>query len=157
MNNIILQADRGVKIYIIHWKESKFAVTFNSALSKSYFKEVHEGIKMLRHPRTLITMWSHHAKLVIIDQSIAFVGGLDICYGRWDTPAHRLLDISNDPNEPQLFPGNDYSNEKLRMQLNTEDHTYDTLDRNTEVRMPWHDVSVCFEGESASDFGRHFV
>jgi phosphatidylserine/phosphatidylglycerophosphate/cardiolipin synthase-like enzyme len=23
--------------------------------------------------------------------------------------------------------------------------------------MPWHDVAVCIEGETATDFGRHFV
>ena len=27
-------------------------------------------------------MWAHHEKLVIIDQSLAFVGGIDLCYGR---------------------------------------------------------------------------
>lgn len=29
-------------------------------------------------------MWSHHDKMVVIDQKIAFVGGIDLCYGRWD-------------------------------------------------------------------------
>ena len=29
--------------------------------------------------------WSHHEKLVLIDNEIAFMGGLDLCFGRWDT------------------------------------------------------------------------
>lgn len=29
-------------------------------------------------------LWSHHEKLCIVDQSIAFVGGADLCAGRWD-------------------------------------------------------------------------
>jgi phospholipase D1/2 len=31
----------------------------------------------------------HHQKIVVIDDSIAFCGGIDVTDGRWDTPAHR--------------------------------------------------------------------
>lgn len=31
----------------------------------------------------------HHEKLVVIDGRLAFVGGIDLTAGRWDTPAHR--------------------------------------------------------------------
>ncbi len=31
---------------------------------------------------------SHHQKIVIIDNKIAFSGGIDLCQRRWDTPAH---------------------------------------------------------------------
>lgn len=31
---------------------------------------------------------SHHQKVVVIDDCIAFVGGLDLTKARWDTPAH---------------------------------------------------------------------
>lgn len=31
----------------------------------------------------------HHQKIVVIDDSIAFCGGIDVTEGRWDTPAHR--------------------------------------------------------------------
>ena len=37
-------------------------------------------------------MWSHHEKTVVIDQTLAFVGGIDLCYGRWDTHEHPLND-----------------------------------------------------------------
>ena len=37
---------------------------------------------------------SHHSKIVVIDDRIAFVGGLDLAKGRWDTPEHR-------PEEPR--------------------------------------------------------
>jgi phospholipase D1/2 len=43
-------------------------------------------IKVLRHPLGILpTFWSHHEKLLIVDQTEAFMGGLDIGYGRWDT------------------------------------------------------------------------
>ena len=32
---------------------------------------------------------SHHQKLVVIDDAIAFCGGLDLAIRRWDTPEHR--------------------------------------------------------------------
>ena len=32
---------------------------------------------------------SHHSKIVVIDDSMAFAGGLDLAKGRWDTPEHR--------------------------------------------------------------------
>lgn len=36
---------------------------------------------------------SHHQKIVVIDNAVAFVGGLDLTHSRWDTPKH----YANDP------------------------------------------------------------
>lgn len=36
------------------------------------------------HPNGGVLLWSHHEKMVVIDQKIAFVGGIDLCFGRWD-------------------------------------------------------------------------
>ena len=35
---------------------------------------------------------SHHQKLIVIDDRVAFVGGLDVTSGRWDTPEHAADD-----------------------------------------------------------------
>jgi len=35
---------------------------------------------------------SHHQKIVVIDDRVAFAGGLDFALGRWDTPEHRADD-----------------------------------------------------------------
>lgn len=35
---------------------------------------------------------SHHQKVVVIDDAIAFVGGIDFAPGRWDTPSHTCDD-----------------------------------------------------------------
>jgi len=35
---------------------------------------------------------SHHQKVVVLDDKLAFAGGLDLTRGRWDTPEHRADD-----------------------------------------------------------------
>jgi hypothetical protein len=35
--------------------------------------------------------------MCVIDETIAFMGGLDLCFGRWDTAQHVLVD-ETDPN-----------------------------------------------------------
>lgn len=31
-----------------------------------------------------ILYWAHHEKLCLVDSHVAFMGGLDLCYGRWE-------------------------------------------------------------------------
>ncbi|XP_053428704.1 phospholipase D1 isoform X2 [Nycticebus coucang] len=53
---------------------------------------------VMRHPdhvSSSVYLWAHHEKLVIIDQSVAFVGGIDLAYGRWDDHEHRLTDVGS--------------------------------------------------------------
>lgn len=60
----------------------------------------------MRHPEhaptTGVFLWSHHEKCVIIDQSVAFMGGVDLCFGRWDDDLHRLVDLGTKKNEIDL-------------------------------------------------------
>lgn len=49
-------------------------------------------LQVLRHPDHVtkgVLLWAHHEKIVVIDQTIAFVSGIDLCYGRWDDDQHR--------------------------------------------------------------------
>ena len=61
----------------------KVRITFDRIESKTKLYS-----KVIRHPdhyhRGGVFLWSHHEKTVIIDQKIAFVGGIDLCFGRWD-------------------------------------------------------------------------
>lgn len=48
---------------------------------------------------------SHHHKYAVIDDQVAFVGGLDLCDSRWDTRVHapndeRRRDVSGEPYRP---------------------------------------------------------
>ncbi|KAJ4450445.1 hypothetical protein ANN_01869 [Periplaneta americana] len=53
---------------------------------------------VLRHPdhaKVGVFLWAHHEKIVVIDQTYAFLGGVDLCYGRWDNHEHRLTDTGS--------------------------------------------------------------
>lgn len=57
------------------------------------------GADWARHPRITLKLDSHHPlyaahhqKLVCIDDSVAFAGGMDLTVRRWDRPSHAPLD-----------------------------------------------------------------
>ena len=52
----------------------------------------------------------HHQKLVVVDDAIAFCGGIDVTAGRWDTPEHRRDDPRRvSPGGDVLHPWHDAS------------------------------------------------
>nr|XP_048308598.1 phospholipase D1 isoform X2 [Myodes glareolus] len=92
------KAQQGVRIFIMLYKEVELALGINSEYSKRTLMRLHPNIKVMRHPdhvSSSVYLWAHHEKLVIIDQSLAFVGGIDLAYGRWDDEEHRLTDVGS--------------------------------------------------------------
>ncbi|TMS33660.1 hypothetical protein L596_001374 [Steinernema carpocapsae] len=93
------KAQQGVKIFILLYKEMEMALGLNSIYTKRTLQALHPNIKVMRHPdhypSTGTFFWAHHEKLVVIDQLIAFVGGIDLCYGRWDDNRHVLTDMGS--------------------------------------------------------------
>uniref|UniRef100_A0A671SQP6 phospholipase D n=1 Tax=Sinocyclocheilus anshuiensis TaxID=1608454 RepID=A0A671SQP6_9TELE len=80
------------------YKEVELALGINSEYSKRTLLQLHPNIKVMRHPdhvSSSVYLWAHHEKIVVIDQSVAFVGGIDLAYGRWDDVEHRLTDIGS--------------------------------------------------------------
>ncbi|ETE59081.1 Phospholipase D1, partial [Ophiophagus hannah] len=80
------------------YKKVELALGINSEYTKRTLMRLHPNIKVMRHPdhvSSTVYLWAHHEKLVIIDQSIAFVGGIDLAYGRWDDNEHRLTDVGS--------------------------------------------------------------
>ncbi|KAI8055519.1 hypothetical protein BDF22DRAFT_742098 [Syncephalis plumigaleata] len=159
---LLSKAEQGVKIYIVVYKEVALALTINSAYTKTALKSLHPNILVQRHPdhgTNGTFLWAHHEKMVIVDDEVAFVGGLDLCFGRYDTHAHRLTDF--DPNfdmiNDEYWPGQDYSNPRVKDFANVNAPHLQLIDRRYVPRMPWHDVSMRVTGQAARDVGRHFV
>ena len=151
-------ANRGVKVYVLVYAECSLALTLNSAHSQHALEDLHPNIQVERHPLNCTDLlWSHHEKLVIIDQIIGYVGGLDLCWGRWDTHNHPIFEPQNDKQE-YLFPGIDYSNARIRDFDKVENYLEESCKRDiNEVRMPWHDVHSRLIGPVVADIARHFV
>ncbi|KAM9712896.1 phospholipase D1 isoform 1-T1 [Menidia menidia] len=92
------KAQQGVRVFVMLYKEVELALGINSGYSKRTLLQLHPNIKVMRHPdhvSSAVYLWAHHEKIIVIDQSVAFVGGIDLAYGRWDDREHRLTDIGS--------------------------------------------------------------
>ena len=88
--------------------------------AKSVFtqKGRNPNIKVIRHPDyspTTKMFWSHHEKIVVVDQSVGFVGGIDLCLGRWDDDLHRLVDLGRKENKATIEPTTKSSSGELNV------------------------------------------
>lgn len=151
------KAKEGIKIYIIVYQEVSSRTTpTDSNYTKQRLTSLHPNILVQRSPSHFQTgtfYWAHHEKLCVIDEVIAFMGGLDLCFGRWDSPQHALTDEEYD----QIWPGKDYSNPRVVDFHTLHKPEEDMYDRSKVPRMPWHDVGMQVVGQPARDLARHFV
>ena len=157
MDVLDYKARQGVKVYILVYYECSLALTLNSKHTEDALKAINPNIKVTRHPSEASTLlWSHHEKLVIIDQIIGYVGGLDLCWGRYDNHHHPIYE---GPNQYGIyeFPLIDYSNARICDFDKVEDYTKESVSRKDTMRMPWHDVHSRIIGPAASDIARHFI
>uniref|UniRef100_A0A8C1UD32 Phospholipase n=1 Tax=Cyprinus carpio TaxID=7962 RepID=A0A8C1UD32_CYPCA len=166
------KAQQGVRIFVMLYKEVELALGINSEYSKRTLKHLHPNIKVMRHPdhvSSSVYLWAHHEKIVVIDQSVAFVGGIDLAYGRWDDREHRLTDVGSVTRSvaqtmdlqtgvgelmgnTRFWHGKDYCNFVYK------DWSFQYfIDRYTTPRMPWHDISSVVHGKAARDVARHFI
>lgn len=150
-----MKAKQGVQIYILLYKEVALALKINSVYSKKRLLGIHENVRVLRYPDHFssgVYLWSHHEKIVIVDNQICFIGGLDLCFGRYDTSEHKVADYP-----PLIWPGKDYYNPRESEPNSWEDTMKDQLNREKYPRMPWHDVHCALWGPPCRDIARHFV
>ncbi|KAI8047669.1 uncharacterized protein B0P05DRAFT_565544 [Gilbertella persicaria] len=164
------KADQGIKVYIVMYKEVAMALPLFSHQAKRHLLSLSPNIFVQRHPsraldvfnKDMVFFWAHHEKICVVDHEVAFIGGIDQCFGRWDTPAHQVVDDASpelDPSNthPQIWPGKDYSNPRI-IDFHTLDKPFeDNQDRTLLPRMPWHDMSMRIVGPSARDVARHFI
>ncbi|KAK4269670.1 hypothetical protein QN277_022798 [Acacia crassicarpa] len=96
--------------------------------------------------RETSTIYTHHQKTVIVDADsgnnrrkiIAFVGGLDLCDGRYDTPHHPIF--------------------RTLQTLHKDDYHNPTFTGNVGgcPREPWHDLHSRIDGPAAYDVLTNF-
>lgn len=140
------------------------AVPLFSHYTKKYLLSLSSNIYVQRHPSRALDILSnqgtlffaHHEKICLIDGVVAFIGGLDLCYGRYDNYQHKVTD---DPatTDQQTWIGKDYANPRIEDYHALDKPFEDNMDRSALPRMPWHDISVRLGGAAAHDVEHHFV
>ncbi|KAI9471840.1 MAG: hypothetical protein EXX96DRAFT_581892 [Benjaminiella poitrasii] len=152
------KACEGVMIYIVIYKNVSVALPLDSQHTRDWMHNVHPNIIVQRHANfTSSPFWAHHEKILVIDYRLAFVGGLDLCFGRYDTPDHDLTDYFPDNIAYEIFPGQDYSNPRIKDFIKVSQYDMELIDKKCTPRMPWHDIHTAMTGPPARDIARHFV
>ncbi|KAJ8764356.1 hypothetical protein K2173_006096 [Erythroxylum novogranatense] len=154
------KSEEGVRVLLLVWDDKtshdKFGVSTAGVMqthdeeTRKFFK--HSSVICVLAPRyassklsyikqqVVGTLFTHHQKCVLVDtQSVgnnrkitAFLGGLDLCDGRYDTPEHRL------------FHGLDT--------IFKDDFHNPTFTAGTIApRQPWHDLHCRIDGPAAYD------
>ena len=100
---------------------------------------------------------AHHEKLCLVDGQTAFMGGLDLCYGRWDTYQHSIADAHPGNLDDIVFPGQDYNNARIMDFQDVAHWENNKLDRRVSSRMGWSDLSISIIGPVVEDLRAHFV
>ncbi|KNA04243.1 hypothetical protein SOVF_201460 [Spinacia oleracea] len=154
------KAEEGVTVRIMLWNdETSIPLIKNKGLMKThdedafaYFKNTRVICRLCpRLHNKFPTFFSHHQKTITVDTRVensprnrelmSFIGGVDLCDGRYDTEQHSLFRT-----------------------LNTEFHAHDFYQTNIAgaslnkggPREPWHDAHACITGEAAWDVLTNF-
>ncbi|XP_057435108.1 phospholipase D delta-like [Lotus japonicus] len=159
------KSQEGLRVLLLVWDDktshSKFFINTPGLMqthdeeTRKFFK--HSSVTCVLSPRyassklsifkqqVVGTLFTHHQKCVIVDTQAngnnrkitAFIGGLDLCDGRYDTPEHRIFrDLDT------VFQ-DDYHNP--------------TFSAGTKgPRQPWHDLHCRIEGPAAYDILTNF-
>lgn len=164
------KAREGVKIFVIVYRNVESAIPIDSEYTKISLHNLHPNIFVQRSPNQFKKnqlFFAHHEKLCIVDHDVAFLGGIDLCFGRWDCPQHPLTDEMptgfeesgrpTDPGNCQVFLGKDYSNPRVHDFFRLHQPYEDMYNRKLVPRMPWHDVGMQLAGQPARDLTRHFI
>ncbi|MBP0597426.1 VTT domain-containing protein [Herbaspirillum sp. LeCh32-8] len=98
----------GLHIHVLNWDYAMlYALEREWLMAKKPGRERNKRLRFhtdARHPVGA----SHHQKVVVIDDRLAFVGGLDLTRCRWDTPEHAVDNpLRRDPDDRPYAPFHD--------------------------------------------------
>nr|CAB3497259.1 unnamed protein product [Digitaria exilis] len=160
------KSQEGVRVLLLVWDDptSRSVLGFKmegymgtrDEETRRFFK--HSSVQILLCPRSAGkrhswvkqqetgTIFTHHQKTVIVDADagnntrkiVAFVGGLDLCGGRYDTPRHMLFRTLH------TFHKDDYYNPNF------------AVEDARGPREPWHDLHSKIDGPAAYDVLKNF-
>ncbi|KAK7359099.1 hypothetical protein VNO77_01045 [Canavalia gladiata] len=159
------KSQEGLRVVMLIWDDrtshDKFLLKTDGVMqthdeeTKKFFK--HSTVHCVLSPRyasnklsifkqqVVGTLFTHHQKCVLVDsqasgnnrQITAFIGGLDLCDGRYDTPQHRIF------HDLDTVFHNDFHNPTFQI-------------NSFGPRQPWHDLHCKIEGPAAYDILTNF-
>ncbi len=86
--NFLCERSPSLRVRVMAWDYSTVYALEREWMQRWRFEaRSHPRVEFafLNHP---VAGGAHHQKYVVVDGAVAFVGGLDLCDKRWDTPAH---------------------------------------------------------------------
>ncbi|KAI1807211.1 phospholipase D/nuclease [Daldinia bambusicola] len=104
-----------------------------------------------------VLYWAHHEKLCIVDRHLAFMGGLDMCFGRYDTNSHPIADAHPGNLDNIVFPGQDFNNARVYDFEGVDNWDHNKLDRTKSSRMGWSDIAISLKGPIVGSLINHFT
>ncbi|GAB2224584.1 hypothetical protein Droror1_Dr00005346 [Drosera rotundifolia] len=160
------KAQEGVRVLLLVWDDptsrsildftTEGVVHTNDEMTRQFFKDssVHvilcpryseKGHSLIRRQEAE-AIYTHHQKTVIVDADaghhnrkiVAFVGGLDLCKGRYDTPRHPIFRTL------ETLHKDDYHNPNF------------TGPTHGCAREAWHDLHCKIDGPAAYDILTNF-
>ncbi|WGK56200.1 phospholipase D-like domain-containing protein [Pantoea sp. SS70] len=136
-----VMAAPSLKVYIMPWKDPYPMETYSAATERVFAAlNSHVGRRafhVLRAGSKSGKFFSHHQKCVIVDERLAFVGGIDLAYGRYDdnygmqadTAGRKGMNMYN-PCVPVMAAGRGYN----PMEEYATPHADPRLDRDPNAR-----------------------
>ncbi|KAI0533608.1 phospholipase [Xylaria digitata] len=104
-----------------------------------------------------VLYWAHHEKLCVVDRHIVFMGGLDMCFGRYDTNSHPIADAHPGDLDGIIFPGQDFNNARVFDFEGVVNWDHNQLDRARNSRMGWSDIAISLSGPIVHSLIDHFT
>jgi phospholipase D1/2 len=112
-----------LKIYILAWDEGLIRVPGRGTTMLRLLRWRIDKKVSIKWDSTHPLDASHHQKILVIDDAMAFCGGIDITAERWDTRNHR----DKEPGRKRPFTRRSYE--------------------------PWHDATMAVDGDAARALG----
>ncbi|XP_042879392.1 phospholipase D gamma 1-like [Penaeus japonicus] len=150
------RAAEGVQVLLLIWDE-KFSSVLCAGLmgthdqaTETYFEGSGVHVAMVRRQKSSVhavreelveALWTHHQKVVVADEEdgiVAYLGGLDLTNGRWDTPDHQLFSTLSKEHRGDFHNG------------------FVSVPAEQGPREPWHDIHARVTGPAALDLLGNF-
>lgn len=105
--SFLVNQNKELKIKILCWKPGLYLKFSRERLTEWKWKQLGHPRVNFRNDRSPYAFGSFHEKLVLIDNSCGFLGGMDISVNRWDTPDHLLHSDIRKRGEEKYLPIHD--------------------------------------------------